>query len=304
MKRSLAASSLALLTVLLLVTGCASLPANPLTGHAGPTAPTPAIPPVASAVAATPTVAVTSPTAVPTPASESTGTPDAAQSALPTLPTPAGPELTGLGPLEIPVRVRIPRIGVDAAIETVGLEADGTMGTPQNFSDVGWYGYGPTPGQAGVAVLAGHVDSVHGPAVFWYLRDLKPGDAIEVDLFGGGTRRFVVDGSGTYPSDAAPIASIFSWDGPPRLSLITCGGIFDRSVHAYDHRLIIYAHLTAPASGSSTAAERPVSFPGETGARVPPVAVVEAAGRPLDQTGSSRMGVPSPGCDSPNRSCQ
>src|SRR6185437_12791823 len=72
-----------------------------------------------------------------------------AEPVLPPLPTPGGPEATGLGPLELPVRVRIPRIGVDAPIETVGLEANGTMGTPQSFSDVGWYGYGPTPGQAG-----------------------------------------------------------------------------------------------------------------------------------------------------------
>ncbi|MGH2458587.1 MAG: sortase domain-containing protein [Chloroflexota bacterium] len=239
MKRALRGSPwLPLLAILLLTAGCASLGGNPISRLAGQTTATPA-------VRVEPTPATTLPAASMTPAPP-TETPVAlapAEPVLPPLPTMAGPEVTGLGPLELPVRVKIPRIGVDAPVETVGLEADGTMGTPKSFSDVGWYGYGPTPGQAGEAVLAGHVDSVHGPAIFWSLRDLKPGDRIEVDLFGGGARHFVVDGSGTYPSGAAPISSIFSWSGPPRLSVITCGGVFDRSVHAYDHRLIVYARL-------------------------------------------------------------
>ena len=237
----------ALLSILFLTSGCAGPGFNPLSRLTGQSTATPVTTPVVRIEA---TRAAVSPTTVATPATTATAstmdTPVALTPAVPVLsplPTPRGPEATGLGPLELPVRVRIPSIGVDAPIETVGIEADGTMGTPKSFSDVGWYGYGPTPGQAGESVLAGHVDSVHGPAVFWSLKDLKPGDKIDVVLFDGGTRHFVVDGSGTYPSGAAPISSIFSWDGPPRLSVITCGGIFDRSVHAYDHRLIIYARL-------------------------------------------------------------
>lgn len=251
---------LALLSILVLTAGCASLGSNPVSRLTGQTTVTPTAAPPAR-VEPTPTATLPAASATLTPAltMDTTVALPSAEPVLPPLPTPSGPEVTGLGPLELPVRVRIPRIGVDASIETVGLEADGTMGTPKSFSDVGWYGYGPTPGQAGEAVLAGHVDSVHGPAVFWSLRDLKPGDLIEVDLFGGGTRRFVVDGSGTYPSDAAPISSIFSWNGPPRLSVITCGGVFDRSVHAYDHRLIIYARLDTSPAGKAVAARR--SFP-------------------------------------------
>lgn len=219
------------------------------------------------------------------------------------IPMPSGPEPTGLGPLEVPVRVRIPRIGVNAPIETVGIEADGTMGTPKDFADVGWYGYGPMPGQVGASVIAGHVDSVHGPAVFWSLRDLRPGDRIEVDLLGGVTRRFVVDGSGSYQSDAAPLSAIFSWSGPPRLVVITCGGVFDRARHAYDHRLIVYAHLDT-SSAQTTSAIPPPSGPARSGTRMPSLAVADGATDPLPDPMASAAGGVRPGCGSPARSCQ
>ena len=42
----------------------------------------------------------------------------------------------------------------------------------------GWYRPGPAPGDAGPAVLTGHVDSAAGPAVFFRLRDVAVGDAV------------------------------------------------------------------------------------------------------------------------------
>jgi sortase (surface protein transpeptidase) len=148
---------------------------------------------------------------------------------------------TGLGAFPLPTRLRIPKIHVDAPVETVGLETSGAMQKPSAPDVVAWYGYGPTPGSAGAAVLAGHVDSVHGPAVFWSLQDLHAGDVVEVELLGSHVFRFVVDSSSLYVPEAAPIDLIFSPTGPPRLNLITCGGVFDRSRHAYDHRLVVFA---------------------------------------------------------------
>ncbi len=157
--------------------------------------------------------------------------------------TSTGPETTGLGPFPLPLRVRIPKIKVDASVETVGQDANGAMGTPHGSDQVAWYGLGPSPGQSGASVIAGHVDSVHGPAVFWSLQDLRPGDTIDVDVYGGTTRRFVVDRSDWYAPDAAPLPVIFAEGGTPRLNLITCGGVFDRTRHAYDRRLVVYTHL-------------------------------------------------------------
>lgn len=193
------------------------------------------------------------------------------------VPTVAGPQPTGYGPLLIPIRLQIPKIKVNAAVETVGLEPDGTMGTPNNFEDVGWYGYGPIPGNSGTSVIAGHVDSVHGPAVFWYLKNLVPGDLIKITFVGGATRSFVVDGNGAYETDAAPIPTIFSWSGPPRLTLITCGGVFDRTVHAYNLRVIVYAHLEASSSSNQAAAALPNASGTPANARVPAQGIAMAA---------------------------
>lgn len=185
-----------------------------------------------------------------------TGRPSPELAVSPTPVAPTGDQPTGNGPLQVPVRIRIPRIGVDAPVEIVGLEGDGTMSTPRSFEDVGWYGYSPVPGDAGTAVIAGHVDSVRGPAVFWSLRDLRAGDQIEVDLTGSSSRRFIVEGEGLYLSNEAPLAEIFSWAGRPLLDLITCEGVFDPSRHAYDKRLVVYAHLDIeePPGGSRSSA--------------------------------------------------
>lgn len=189
-----------------------------------------------------------------TPAPEPTiaPSPSTSPSPPPTTPTPRptvapttirGATSTGLGALPLPIRVRVPKIKVDAAIETVGLESDGVMEKPHTPDIVAWYGFGPAPGEPGASVLAGHVDSVHGPAVFWSLQDLQPNDTIEVDLAGKATCQFVVEQLRWYAPEAAPIDEIFATTGPARLNLITCGGVFDRTRHAYDKRLIVATRL-------------------------------------------------------------
>ena len=197
------------------------------------------------------------PTAVATPSPRPTGS--APTSVTPTPRSgvsPASGEVTGRGTLKLPVRVRIPRINVSAEIETVGLAADGQMAAPQSYVRVGWYGLGPVPGEPGASVLAGHVDSVRGPAVFWSLRDLRSGDQIEVELTGGQVQRFVVEGSGWYTPVEAPLATIFAVVGPPRLHLVTCGGTFDHARREYSHRLVVYARLTATQGRGDTGASQ------------------------------------------------
>ncbi len=140
-----------------------------------------------------------------------------------------------------PVRLQIPAIRVDAAIEQVGLTANGDMDTPKDYDNTGWYTPGSRPGDPGNAVIAGHVDSKTDIAVFWYLRDLRPGDEIVVVGDDGIARRFVVTLTEAYVRAAAPLTRIFGPTSGAHLNLITCAGDFDRKKGAYDKNLVVYA---------------------------------------------------------------
>jgi len=110
--------------------------------------------------------------------------------------------------------------------------------------EVGWYRFGPHPGDPGTAVLAAHIayDGVDG--VFRHLADLAPGDEILVRPAGdAAVRRFVVDEVVRYPKDDLP-ADVWTRTGPPRLALITCGGDFDPATRHYTDNTVAW---TSPA---------------------------------------------------------
>jgi hypothetical protein len=150
-------------------------------------------------------------------------------------PHPTGP--TG------PTTIAIPAIGVKATIVEVGLQADGAMQVPDPHQ-VGWYRLGPRPGAPGAAVLIGHVDSRTGPAVFYRLRQLRPGDEILIGQRGGATSRFLVGRLERHPKSALPITSIWSSTTRPLLRLITCAGSFNHTTGHYRDNLIVYASPT------------------------------------------------------------
>lgn len=139
----------------------------------------------------------------------------------------------------VPVRVEIPAIGVDAGITDLSL-AGSEPEVPQDFSQVGWYVQTREPGEIGPAVLAGHVDSRNGPAVFFELDSLQPGDEIVV-TGEEGRRRFLVDDVGQYPKDQLPDEVFGFGDAQPQLRLITCGGSFDESSGHYRDNVVVYA---------------------------------------------------------------
>src|SRR3954470_18239102 len=93
-----------------------------------------------------------------------------------------------------PTRIQIGAIGVSARIVPLGLARDGSMGTPKRFSDAGWYEPGARPGEAGPAVIAGHVDSKTGPAVFYRLGELRRGDVVRIVRSDRSAVRFRVEG--------------------------------------------------------------------------------------------------------------
>ncbi len=154
-----------------------------------------------------------------------------------------------------PVGIRIPDIDKVAPVLAMGVEPNGEMEIPSNVDDVAWYKFGPSPGQPGSAVLAGHVDlESQGPGVFYELRLLEPGALIFVDYDDGSTRAFRVSARQTYLKNELPLDLIFSNQDEPILTLITCGGDFNQSVGSYDSNVVVYAQPIEPRAGQHSPA--------------------------------------------------
>jgi sortase (surface protein transpeptidase) len=150
-----------------------------------------------------------------------------------------GPSMSG----SAPVGLSIPRIGVRAdKIEDLGLADDGTIEVPQDASAPGWFTPGPSPGQLGPAVIAGHVDSATGPAVFYRLGELRPGDRVQVARADGSTAVFSVDKVETYEKSTFPTRAVYGTTHHAELRLITCSGEYD-SENGYLSNTVVYARL-------------------------------------------------------------
>jgi sortase (surface protein transpeptidase) len=139
-----------------------------------------------------------------------------------------------------PTRVRIPAIGVDSPLERLRLDAGGALTPPADFAEAGWYADGTVPGDVGPAVIAGHIDSTRGPAVFFRLDRLHAGDLVEVAR-GGDWLAFRVVAVDRYPKRAFPTAAVYGPTPDPQLRLITCGGAFDRSRRSYVDNTVVFA---------------------------------------------------------------
>lgn len=169
-------------------------------------------------------------------AAVSPGSPEATPSDRTTGPQPIPVDDT------VPVRVRIPRIGVDSALETLRREPDGRLAAPLDWQSAGWFAGGPVPGAPGPSVIAGHVDSPDGPAVFAELARLRPGDRVEVDLSDGSTAVFEVDGGRTVPQAEFPTGEVYGPVPDRQLRLITCH-TFDEAKGHYVDNLVVFATL-------------------------------------------------------------
>ncbi len=170
---------------------------------------------------------------VETPASQEAATGDAVQNS--GLPAP-------------PVRLRIPSINVDAPVEHVGKTPSGAMDVPANVWHVAWYEPGTVPGNAGNAVLSGHLDDYRGePTVFAYLYRLQPGDRAVITDENGAVREFEVTKVASYGWDDAPLLEVFGPENEADLNLITCGGTWNEAAQNYSERLVVYTRLVEPA---------------------------------------------------------
>jgi sortase (surface protein transpeptidase) len=143
-----------------------------------------------------------------------------------------------------PVWLTIPAIGVRAPVEELGLNPDGTLQVPASTTVTGWYTDSPRPGAIGSAVIVGHVDSRAGPAVFFWLRTMRPGDRVYVRRADGSLAVFTVTNVRMYAKNHFPTAAVYGPVPDAELRLITCGGIFDRSLGSYLSNVVVYARLT------------------------------------------------------------
>ena len=147
-----------------------------------------------------------------------------------------------------PTHVTIPTIGVDAEVIPLGVTDDGTLEVPPlDTPDLtGWYRLGPSPGEIGNAVIVGHVDThKSGPAVFYRLGALRPGDTIALTLRDNAIARFTVDQVESYPKASFPTDLVYGPARTPSLRLVTCGGQFDQDAGSYLNNTVVFATLTS-----------------------------------------------------------
>jgi hypothetical protein len=148
----------------------------------------------------------------------------------------------------LPVAIDIPAIGVKSKLLHLGLNSDGTIKVPSLDATPGraaWYKYSATPGQLGVSVIEGHVDTREGPGVFFRLGGLRPGDRVDVQLANGTVAVFRVTGVRQYLKSKFPAKTIYAGTSYAALRLITCGGDFDSATGHYLSSTVVYAALAS-----------------------------------------------------------
>ena len=143
----------------------------------------------------------------------------------------------------VPVAVDVPSLGITDALETLHRRPDGTIDVP-SWHVAGWWAEGPKPGQPGPAVILGHVDSRHGPDVFYRLDQVQPGHEIVVTRADRTTVRFTVDRVERVPKESFPTEKVFAPSLTAGLRLVTCGGEFDRAAGHYEDNVIVFASLS------------------------------------------------------------
>ncbi len=163
----------------------------------------------------------------------------------------AKPTTTTRGPIlsrSVPVSISLPSIGITSNLLQLGLNPDHSVQVPPlaKNSQAGWYDKSPTPGQLGPAVILGHVDSAeYGPAVFFKLGAMRPGDSVDVRRSDNTDAVFRVDRVVSYPKNTFPTFEVYGNTDNAALRLITCGGKFDFSTHNYLNNIVVYASLVS-----------------------------------------------------------
>jgi hypothetical protein len=170
----------------------------------------------------------------------------AARPAATSVPAPHGPAAripwaSAAALVARPVELTVPAIGVRTRLVRLGLTSSGALQVPATVHVAGWYDHGPRPGAPGPAIIAGHVDSVSGPGVFYQLASLRPGDRAYVRRADGTLVVFRVTAVRMYRKTRFPTTAVYGPAYGPQLRLITCGGSFDYARRSYLSNVVVYA---------------------------------------------------------------
>lgn len=166
-------------------------------------------------------------------------------------PTPsAAADNPGMPPSE-PSRLSIRSIAVDAPFTPLSIGSSGQLDAPpaNDPNLVGWFKDGATPGERGTSVVAGHVDTKTGPAVFLLLSTLKAGNTVDITREDGKVASFKVDTVETFSKADFPSDRVYSDNGTAQLRLITCGGLYDKKAKDYKDNVVVFAHLVSGKNG-------------------------------------------------------
>lgn len=145
--------------------------------------------------------------------------------------------------LQPPRELAIPKIGVQASFDELGVQPDGVLEAPKTGRVAGWYRDTARPGQVGNMVVSGHLDWDKQAAIFWRLRELRPGDVVQVTAQDGVRYRYAVDWTRSFDPLNAPLREILGPTPQRWLTLITCGGTFNQITRQYTERLVVRARL-------------------------------------------------------------
>jgi hypothetical protein len=139
-----------------------------------------------------------------------------------------------------PSRLIIPAMDLDEGLIDLGIASDGSMEVPEDAAEVGWFTGGGRPGGKGPTVLAGHVDDQDGPAVFFRLPELQPGDEVQVESADGAQTTYVVDRAAEYSKGEFPTGEVFGATMDDQLRLITCTGPWDSLAQSYSGNHVVF----------------------------------------------------------------
>ena len=144
-----------------------------------------------------------------------------------------------------PVRLIIPSIGVNSLVAPTGLTSSGALGVPYNVFYTAWYNQSAFPGQQGAMLIDGHVSSWTSKGVFYNIKNLKPGDLMEVTNKAGTTFTYSVVKSQIFGANSVDMTSAITpvTPGTPGLNLITCTGDVIPGTSLFNQRIIVYSSL-------------------------------------------------------------
>lgn len=161
------------------------------------------------------------------------------------IPGPSGTSQATRSANALPASVRIPSINATSTLVPLGENSDGTVEVPPVSTPMqaGWYAGSSAPGEAGPAVLLGHVDGNKQTGIFYRLHELTPGATVLVTRADGSVLTFDVTKVDKVAKSAFPTDAVYGATSDPELRLLTCGGAFDQAAHSYVDNVIVYAKM-------------------------------------------------------------